>query len=83
MQHIGVNSIAEFSIFLAELYQDVHYYNYPLLEKEKAALETLLHASQNFKFNSHTKKTLSHRFFHFLSSLSELKSCPHVESLLS
>lgn len=82
MQHIGVNSIAEFSIFLAELYQDVYYYNYPLLQKEREALETLFHASQNFKFKSCSKKALSHRFFQFLSSLSDLKNCPRVESLL-
>ena len=82
MQHIGVNSIAEFSIFLAELYQDVYYYNYPLLNNEKVALETVLRASQNFHFKSYTKKALSHRFFHFLVSLPELKNCPHVESLL-
>lgn len=82
MQHIGVNSIAEFSIFLAELYQNVYFYNYPLLDNEKTALETVFRASQNFYFKSRSKKALSHRFFQFLSSLSELKSCPHIKSLL-
>ena len=69
-------SIRHFSIFLANIVQEIKFYNLKLLENEIISLNIILEASQNIKYKSLTKKALSSRFYEFLCNVSELKNIP-------
>lgn len=76
--HLSCLTIAEFAIFLADTIQS----NLPLIAKEKTSLKIVLEASLNKKYPLMTRKHLSFRLFHFLSSISALKIYAHREDIL-
>lgn len=75
-------SIGHFSIFLANIVQEVKFYNLKLLKDEIISLNIILEASQNIKYKSLTKKALSSRFYEFLCNVSELKNIPKGDDLI-
>jgi hypothetical protein len=77
-----IESIGRFSIFLAELMEEIKYYKLIISTEEKSSLNTIINASQNFKYSSFTKKSLSFRFYEFLCSIPELKKIERNKDLL-
>ena len=77
-----IESIEHFAKFLAETVQEVKFYGTILKLEEMDSLNIILEASQNVKYSSLTKKSLTNRFYEFLCSVAELKHISRGDELL-
>lgn len=77
-----IESIKHFAKFLAETVQEVQFYGTILKLEEMDSLNIILEASQNVKYSSMTKKSLTNRFYEFLCSVAELKHISRGDELL-
>lgn len=77
-----IESIKHFAKFLAETVQEVQFYGTILKLEEMDSLNIILKASQNVKYSSMTKKSLTNRFYEFLCGVAELKHISRGDELL-